>query len=167
MTIRTIYIFVFAFCFYTHSFSQERISRDADGNIWLVTDTIRNIMQYINSNGNSIEVTEEKDFMQKKTELDSLIMLNQYDLWSSKEGYEYYEPYASVVYSILFSKKMKIIEVRILKREAYKKDPIIDDIIIKAIKKTKKIWKKNKSIKNDKNLIFVSRTRVVMPYITL
>ena len=151
MFTRIIVYFVFTFCFCIPSFSQERVARDADGNIWLMTDTIRNVMHY----------TTRKDLMCEKEELDSLIMRNQYDLWSNWDGCKESEPYASVVYSILFSNKMRIVEVRLLRREAYEKNPVIDNVIIQSIKKTKNIWKKCKHIK--KNTVYVSRTRVVIP----
>ena len=118
-------------------------------------------MHYIDNDGHTIEVTTRKDLMCKKEKLDSLIMRNQYDLWSNQDGYVEFEPYASVVYSILFSNKMEIVEVRLLKREAYEKNPVIDNLIIQSIKKTKSLWKKCKHIK--KNTVFVSRTRVVIP----
>ena len=153
---------LFTICFNIHLFSQEGIARDADGNIWLVTDTTKKTMQYINNDGHAIEVISGKDFMLEKEKLDSLIMHNQYKLWSNRSGREEYEPYASVVYSILFSNKMKIVEVRILRREAYEKDSVIDNIIIQSIKKTKRIWNNCKHIK--KNAVFVSRTKVVIPY---
>ena len=161
MFTRIIVYFVFTFCFCIPSFSQERVARDADDNIWLMTDTIRNVMHYIDNDGHTIEVTTRKDLMCKKEKLDSLIMRNQYDLWSNQDGYVEFEPYASVVYSILFSNKMEIVEVRLLKREAYEKNPVIDNLIIQSIKKTKSLWKKCKHIK--KNTVFVSRTRVVIP----
>ena len=161
MFTRIIVYFVFTFCFCIHSFSQERVARDADDNIWLMTDTIRNVMHYIDNDGHTIEVTTRKDLMCKKEKLDSLIMRNQYDLWSNQDGYVEFEPYASVVYSILFSNKMEIVEVRLLKREAYEKNPVIDNLIIQSIKKTKSLWKKCKHIK--KNTVYVSRTRVVIP----
>lgn len=161
MFTRIIVYFVFTFCFCIPSFSQERVARDADGNIWLMTDTIRNVMHYIDNDGHSIEVTTRKDLMCEKEELDSLIMRNQYDLWSNWDGCKESEPYASVVYSILFSNKMRIVEVRLLRREAYEKNPVIDNVIIQSIKKTKNIWKKCKHIKN--NTVYVSRTRVVIP----
>ena len=161
MFTRIIVYFVFTFCFCIPSFSQERVARDADDNIWLMTDTIRNVMHYIDNDGHIIEVTTRKDLMCKKEKLDSLIMRNQYDLWSNQDGYVEFEPYASVVYSILFSNKMRIVEVRLLKREAYEKNPVIDNLIIQSIKKTKSLWKKCKHIK--KNTVYVSRTRVVIP----
>ena len=161
MFTRIIVYFVFTFCFCIPSFSQERVARDADGNIWLMTDTIRNVMHYIDNDGHSIEVTTRKDLMCEKEELDSLIMRNQYDLWSNWDGCKESEPYASVVYSILFSNKMRIVEVRLLRIEAYEKNPVIDNVIIQSIKKTKNIWKKCKHIK--KNTVYVSRTRVVIP----
>lgn len=161
MIIRIFVYFVFTFCFCIHSFSQERVARDADGNIWLMTDTIRNVMHYIDNDGHSIEVTTRKDLMYEKENLDSLIMRNQYDLWSNWDGCKEFEPYASVVYSILFSNKMRIVEVRLLRREAYEKNPVIDNVIIQSIKKTKNIWKKCKHIK--KNTVYVSRTKVVIP----
>jgi len=60
---------------------------------------------------------------------------------------------------------MKIVEVRILKREAYNRNPIIDHIVIESIRKTgHKIWSKKKlSKKKKKKIIFVSRTKVVIP----
>ena len=161
MITKIVSFIVFAFCFCVHSFSQERISKDADGNIWLKTDTITDVMHYFDNDGNSIEVTMRKDLMNEKEKLDSLIMRNQYDLWSGRNRCKDYEPYASVVYSILFSDKMKILEVRLLIREAYEKNPTIDDAVIQSIKKTESVWKNCKHIK--KNTIFVSKTRVVIP----
>ena len=161
MNIKIISFIDFAFCFCVHSFSQERISRDADGCVWLMTDTITDVMHYVKNNGNSIEVTARKDLVNEIEKLDSLIMRNQYDLWSGRDGCKDYEPYASVVYSILFSDKMKIVEIRLLRREAYEKNPVIDNAVIQSIKKTKDVWKKCKQTKG--NTIFVSKTRVVVP----
>lgn len=105
-------------------------------------------------------------FESNRREIDSHILENQYDLWERKYGFQDFEPYASVIYSILFSKYMKIKEVRILKREAYEKSPIIDKIVINSIKETMEAWRKKKKFaKHKKNVIFASRTRVVIPTI--
>ena len=165
MIIKWFCLLLFAFIPFENIFSQNRISRDADGDVWLQTDTIKGTMQYINNRGKSIDVISIGPIFEKE-KLDSLILCNQYDLWSSIKGYEEFEPYAAVVYSIMFSKKMKIKEIRILKREAYKKNCGIDNNIIKSIKKTKTFWRKRNYIINKMNSLFVSRTRVVIPFDT-
>jgi len=154
----------FAFFCCIPLFSQNRVAKDADGNLWMQTDTISGKMYYIDKKGLSTEVVPDKQLASKIKILDSLVLQNQYELWSKARGYLEFEPYASAVYSIFFSKKMKILEVRILRREAYERNPIIDNKIIKAIKKTKGIWKKKDNLCNSKNIIFVGRTRVVMPF---
>lgn len=165
MITRAVLILLLLYCYCGEVFPQKVISRDADGDIWLMTDTLNKQMIYIGQKGNSIEVTTEDFLKSDRNILDSLIMYNQYDLWFQTKGYESFEPYASVVYSILFSKRMKIVEVRILKREAYNRNPIIDHIVIESIRKTgHKIWSKKKlSKKKKKKIIFVSRTKVVIP----
>lgn len=74
------------------------------------------------------------------------------------------EPYAAAVYSILFSERMEIKDVRILRREAYEKNAMIDDILIESIKTINKgiIWSKS-SPPQGRNIVFVSRTKVVIP----
>lgn len=163
MIIRIIFFVALVLGSSISSFAQDNITRDADGNLWLITDTIQGCTYYIDNNGKNTEVIANKSLSNKQEELDSIIMHNQYDLWSKLYGYKDFEPYASATYSIFFSKKMKIVEIRILKRESYERSPIIDDIIIKAIKKTKGIWKNYKETKSKKNIIYVSRTRVVIP----
>lgn len=163
MIIRAIFILVFSICSCANSFAQ-RISKDADNNLWLITDSIKGITYYKDNRGKCTEVLSMNNLVSNKEEIDSLIMNNQYNLWEKKYGFKCFEPYASVIYSILFSKKMKMLEVRILKREAYEKNPIIDNIIIASIKGTKKMWRKNnKHVKNKKNIIYASRIRVAIP----
>lgn len=69
------------------SSSQRIISRDADGNIWLVTDTITHQMFYIGNTCDSIEVAAYNKLEVDHTKLDSLIMSNQYELWRKTTNY--------------------------------------------------------------------------------
>jgi len=163
MIIRIIFFVTLVLGFSISSFAQDNITRDADGNLWLITDTIQGSTYYIDNNGEKTEVIANESLSNKQEELDSIIMHNQFDLWSKLYGYKDFEPYASATYSIFFSKKMKIVEIRILKREAYERNPVIDNIIIKSIKNTNSIWKSYKETKSKKNIIYVSRTRVVIP----
>ena len=161
MIIRIASFLVFAFAMWACSSSQGVMSRDANGNTLFVTDTIKRKIFYVDNAGKYIEVKTINGLADKKDKLDSLIMQRQYDLWS-EYGYNSYEPYASVVYSILFSKKMEILEVRILKRESYDNNPLIDSIVIKSIIETKNIWRE-KDIKSKKNIVYFSRIRVAIP----
>ncbi len=161
MTIRYILIILLLnFC--NDLFSQKIVSRDADNYIWMITDTISHQYVYIDRNGYSSEVVAMKSLKSHVETLDSLIMCNQYDLWINAKHCNEFEPYAAAVYSILFSKKMKIKEIRILRREAYN-NSTIDNILKKSIMKSgKSVWKKKRST-NKKNVVFVSRTKIAIP----
>jgi hypothetical protein len=163
MIIRIIFFVALVLGSSISSFAQDNITRDADGNLWLITDTIQGSTYYIDNKGKKTEVIANESLSNKQEELDSIIMHNQFDLWSKVYGHKDFEPYASAIYSIFFSKKMKIVEIRILKRGAYERNPVIDNILIKSIKNTKSIWKCYKKNKSKKNIIYVSRTRVVIP----
>ena len=146
MIIRVIFFVTLVLGSSMSSFAQDNITRDADGNLWLITDTIQGSTYYIDNNGKNTEVIANEILSNRQEELDSIIMHNQFDLWSKLYGYKDFEPYASVIYSILFSKKMKIVEIRILRREAYESNSTIDNIIIRSIKNPQRIWKSYKKM---------------------
>ena len=157
-------LIIILLCFHCELFSQKNISRDADGYIWIISDTIDNQLLYMDKYGNLTEVFPMKSQKSDLEILDSLIMCYQYDLWSKTKDCNSFEPYAAAVYSILFSNAMKIKEIRILRREAYTNNSIIDNILIKSIKKSgERVWKKKRSTKEKKNSVFVSRTKVIIP----
>lgn len=163
MTIKILFFIWISFCVSTNVFSQNRTIVDADGKIWLSNDTVNNIMYYVDKKGKYFEFIVRNDLAPEKAILDSLVLLNQYKLLSNQRGYESFEPYASVLFAIFFSKEMKIQEIRILRRDAYSKEQNLDNNIITSIEKYEKIWSKRKFQNNTKNVLYVTRTRVVVP----
>lgn len=147
-------------------YSQQMTSKDADGNIWLITDSITSSMLYIKENKRVLNVSKDNEQLLINWEkFDTTVVAEQYALWSSTKNYVDFEPYAAMVFAVLFSKKMKIIDIRILRREAYDKNKRIDNIVKKAIKNTLKTkGVRNSSLKNSKErIIIIGRARVVMP----
>lgn len=51
MIIRIIFFVTLVFGFSISSFAQDIITRDADGNLWLITDTIQGSTYYIDNKG--------------------------------------------------------------------------------------------------------------------
>jgi len=146
-----------------YSFSQEKIF-DADSCLWLTTDTTNNKMQYTNIDGDIIEVRPIAKGMINAEILNAHVLKQQYHLWSDLKRLCEFEPYAAAFYSVLFNAQMDVLEIRILRREAYSKDFDTDSILIQSIKNALATLDLNKNRKRKGlNELFVGRARVVMP----
>ena len=88
MIIRIIFFVTLVFGFSISSFAQDIITRDADGNLWLITDTIQGSTYYIDNKGKKIEVIANESLSNKQEELDWIILHNQFDLWSKVYGHK-------------------------------------------------------------------------------
>ena len=72
MIIRIIFFVALVLGSSISSFAQDNITRDADGNLWLITDTIQGCTYYIDNNGNNnITFTWSSQLMQTSTETTS------------------------------------------------------------------------------------------------
>lgn len=160
-----LFAFILIFCGYANRvYSQTIELKDADNRVWYITDTIKHINYYCTCEGNIFQLTERScGLIYNKEELDSIIIQKQYSLWAQASSVDSFEPYATVVFALLFSNDFKIVDVRILKREAYDNTQEIDSVVIKSIRASEKIWSNNINLPANSFTVFIARARVVVP----